>query len=67
MKDKTDNPLTDKQRRMLAARTFHFTSNRGDLDNHVQASDLARRGLIEIRETVYDGEQQTVYNCTVLS
>ena len=56
--------MTDKQRRMLAAGTFHFDSGGDNRDNLIQASDLARRGLITMREIKY--EQHSVFECEVI-
>lgn len=58
------NELTDKQKRMLAAGVFHFDSGGDNRDNLMQARDLERRGLITIRENVYD--QFSVFQCEAI-
>jgi hypothetical protein len=55
--------LTDRQRRMLRAGVFHFDSGADNRRNLTDASDLARRGLIAMRENVYS--QHSVWQCEV--
>jgi hypothetical protein len=55
--------LTDRQKRMLEAGVFHFDSGGDNRQNYIDASDLARRGLIAIREIEYD--QYSVFQCEV--
>jgi hypothetical protein len=59
----TTNDLTERQTRMLKAGAFHFDSGGDNRRNHVEASDLARRGLITMRENVYS--QHSVFECEV--
>jgi hypothetical protein len=59
----TTNDLTERQTRMLQAGVFHFDSGGDNRRNHVEASDLARRGLITMRENVYS--QHKVFQCEV--
>lgn len=55
--------MTPKQIRMLKAGVFHFDSGGDNWDNFNQASDLAKRGLITMRENVYS--QHSVFQCEV--
>jgi hypothetical protein len=55
--------LTDRQRRMLQAGVFHFDSGGDNRQNLIDASDLARRGLITMRENGYS--QHSVFQCEV--
>jgi hypothetical protein len=55
--------LTERQTRMLQAGVFHFDSGGDNRKNLTDASDLARRGLITMRENVYS--QHKVFQCEV--
>jgi hypothetical protein len=55
--------ITERQTRMLQAGVFHFDSGGDNRKNLTDASDLARRGLITMRENVYS--QHSVFGCEV--
>ena len=55
--------IESRQLRMLRAETFHFDSGGDNRKNLEAASDLARRGLITMRENEYS--QHSVFQCEI--